>query len=85
MFNEICTSFISKPNYCEAIIVDDDPENWNVDINTGEFHYNFDDIQITFENDNTGIYNKIRMMKIWKLIVVLVITLILLFIIGLLI
>lgn len=83
LFNEICTAFINKPNYCEAIVADDDPLNWNVDLQTGEFHYNLDDIQITFKNDNS-LLNQIRVMKLWKLCVVLIIALILLTIIGLL-
>jgi len=36
VFDEICKAFESPKEYCNAIIHEEDPEKWNVDIVTGK-------------------------------------------------
>jgi len=35
LFDEICKAMTNPKPYCNAIIAEDNPENWNIDLRTG--------------------------------------------------
>jgi len=54
VFDEICQSFESRPIYCDAIVSDDDPAKWDLDIDTGLIKYTNSlqrDIQDSLDKD----------------------------------
>jgi len=57
VFDKICQSFEFRPIYCDAIVSDDDPAKWDLDVDTGLIKYTNSlerDIQDDLDSDITN-------------------------------